>query len=944
MIFKVVPFFLSALFFLFYTCAYAQNIHPDEAIISRYALQLTDTSPHEQKQNIFLVKVKTGDTVFSKSYKNLIVLNPAAGWFIIKADTLPQQFFQKVFPAGNNYKLNSSFFVNKELNRNIQYGFTLKITDSLQLLQYLSAHHINILSSYKGIFFIIKTELSFVTDSLIHKDYVLSVGLFAQSPKEEMVINDFDNSVNSINLFASKFPGLSSSAITVSVKENLPDTNDIDFKGRFRYTPNISPVVTTHATTMATIIAGGGNSFISGKGIAWGSNITSSDFSNLLPDENSLYKEYNISVQNHSYGTQPENFYGPEANAFDESLIDNPTLVYVFSAGNSGALAPADGQYKNMHGFANITGNFKQAKNIITVGSVDSFYHVPTASSKGPAYDGRIKPELVAYGNDGSSGAAAITSGTAAAMQAAYAGLHHDSLPANALVKAILINSADEVFNEGPDFYSGYGNVNTYKSVQNISTGNYFTGKSSRNSIDSFPLHIPPKAENVKISLVWDDVPAQPGTFTALVNDLDLELKNKTTGAVYLPWVLNSMPDSDLLLSAPQRKRDSLNVVEQITLSQPSAGDYMIYVKGYNIINTQAYFIALETDTTGTFQFISPVTADHFIAGNKAIIRWNNTYHNATGKLEYSLNKGVNWNLISNNIAISKNYYNWQSPDTTAVALVRMTIGNDIYVSDTFDFCTQLSPQVILNCNDSVRIRWHSIKGINMYIVQQLGDKYLQPLANTYDTSITLKNNPSPFIAIAPVFDNNRKGLSSYTFNYTAQGAGCYINNFLADLTSDNKADLFLLLGTTDEIDSVQFQQMIHNDWQYIGSVKPVTTLNVHFLYNALFNGINTFRAIAWVNGNQVISNEASIYFFNNIDFIARPNPLQRGQDLIILSSALTPGTLTVFDVAGRKLIEQNIQNTETVIHTSSFASGIYFLVIYDESRQKIFRGKIVIQ
>ena len=116
MIFKVVPFFLSAFFFLFYTCAYAQNINTDEGIISRYALQPADTVPHPQKQNLFLVKLKQGDTVFSKSYKNLIVLNPAACWFIIKADTLPQQFFQQVFPAGNNYKLNTSFFVNKCAN------------------------------------------------------------------------------------------------------------------------------------------------------------------------------------------------------------------------------------------------------------------------------------------------------------------------------------------------------------------------------------------------------------------------------------------------------------------------------------------------------------------------------------------------------------------------------------------------------------------------------------------------------------------------------------------------------------------------------------------------------------------------------------------------------------------------------------------------------------
>jgi hypothetical protein len=36
---------------------------------------------------------------------------------------------------------------------------------------------------------------------------------------------------------------------------------------------------------------------------------------------------------------------------------------------------------------------------------------------KGPAFDGRIKPEMVAFGIDGSSGAAALVSGVAILLQ-----------------------------------------------------------------------------------------------------------------------------------------------------------------------------------------------------------------------------------------------------------------------------------------------------------------------------------------------------------------------------------------------------------------------------------------------------------------------------------------------------------------------------------------------
>ncbi len=60
------------------------------------------------------------------------------------------------------------------------------------------------------------------------------------------------------------------------------------------------------------------------------------------------------------------------------------------------AMNNSNGQYKNAHGFANITGSFKQAKNIITVGSVDSFYHVPVASSKSRS---RHKRSIFFYSN-----------------------------------------------------------------------------------------------------------------------------------------------------------------------------------------------------------------------------------------------------------------------------------------------------------------------------------------------------------------------------------------------------------------------------------------------------------------------------------------------------------------------------------------------------------------
>src|SRR5690606_23945830 len=114
-------------------------------------------------------------------------------------------------------------------------------------------------------------------------------------------------------------------------------------------------------------------------------------------------------------------------------------------------------------------------------GAIDSFIQVPLLSSRGPAYDGRIKPELVAFGIDGSSGSAAVVSGIALMLQQAYKNLHHDSLPSSALVKAILINSADDTGPPHPDFISGYGNANAHKALQTISNGYLLQGAVTEN-------------------------------------------------------------------------------------------------------------------------------------------------------------------------------------------------------------------------------------------------------------------------------------------------------------------------------------------------------------------------------------------------------------------------------------------------------------------------------
>ncbi len=99
--------------------------------------------------------------------------------------------------------------------------------------------------------------------------------------KEESLVSSLDLSINSINLIHNRFPLLNGNGLNVSVKENKPDTTDIDLKGRYLMNPLASAIVNAHATIMSTMIAGAGNTWHLGKGAAWAAGISSSNFINL---------------------------------------------------------------------------------------------------------------------------------------------------------------------------------------------------------------------------------------------------------------------------------------------------------------------------------------------------------------------------------------------------------------------------------------------------------------------------------------------------------------------------------------------------------------------------------------------------------------------------------------------------------------------------------------
>ena len=277
----------------------------------------------------------------------------------------------------------------------------------------------------------------------------LQAQMTSRIPKQESPLQSLDLSVNRVNYLHQYFPELNGAGMIISLKENRFDSLDLDLLGKKIPSASSDFRFATHATQMATILSGLGNTSKLGRGVAPKSWLSSTSFLNLFPEPIAYYRDAGISVQNHSYGLEVENFYGVEAAAYDKMVFENPGILHVFSAGNKDNDNEKIGPYEAVPDFANLTGTFKMAKNILTVGSVDAFLNPESGSSRGPAYDGRVKPELVAFGEGGTSGAAAIVSGVSILLQQAF-WQQNGRLPSTALLRSILVNSADDLETPGP--------------------------------------------------------------------------------------------------------------------------------------------------------------------------------------------------------------------------------------------------------------------------------------------------------------------------------------------------------------------------------------------------------------------------------------------------------------------------------------------------------------
>lgn len=858
----------------------------------------------------------------------------------ILASLLPQG---RLMPVNDLWKFPSGFIMPTTTdNDHLQQTWLIETLDTAIVKQWLTLKDSVTLMRVSGKYIQIKTWWSWMKDHIIQDPSIVFIAPVSK-PRLERELTGFDLSANKGNLAHRIWPSINGSGLTISIKENKLDTADIDFKGRYLSSSLASPRMETHATTMATIAAGGGNTFYTGKGFAYGASITSSDFANLLPDPLSDLMQMRVLVQNHSYGTGIENYYGADAAAYDrQTHFEMSSLLHVFSAGNQGMQTSSSGNYAGINGFANLTGSFKMSKNTISVGAIDSFGVVPPLSSRGPAYDGRLKPELVALGEDGSSGAAAIVSGITALVQHAYQQKNNREASSD-MIRAVLFNSADDIGSPGPDFVSGYGMANAYRAIKTIQENRLLDGFVWDKQEWVHQITIPTGARNFKITLSWTDQPAQTNAYKALVNDIDLILEHPASSQTWLPWVLNSYPHSDSLRKEAVRKRDTLNNHEQITIALPVAGTYNVKVSGTSIpALAQIYAIAWQYDTVSHFMFSYPVKEDLLDPSRKNTLRWESTITD-TATLEYKLNDG-NWQTVAHGVNLSQPYFQWQPPDTTATIQLRMKTAQRFWLSDTVGISNNLQINTGFNCSDSFLIYWQKAK-VDSYRVYRLGEKYLEPFITLSDTAlIQLKqNNPYSFFSVAPLLPLQREGRRAYTFDYRQQQVACYISGFIADPFGTDAARLNLQLGTTYQVVKVVFEKLTASGFTAFREIAPVTT-NQLVITTPANNGLNVYRAkIELQNGATYYTQPEQVLLFGTAAYYVFPNPIQPGAALNIMDADPDNREFRLYDLFGRLVMKESLTGFRNQLRMPLLQRGVYFYVIM-QANNRTLNGRLIVQ
>ena len=700
--------------------------------------------------------------------------------------------------------------------------------------------------------------------------------------------------------------------VNVAVRETGKVHEHIDFKGRLNRTFFSYDAEDGHGTAVSSIVGGAGNRDPRIVGMAPGATIYSTEVWNDF----SVYAEMlhameAVVITNTSYGDGCNNGYTMATQATDAQLEEYPTLMHVFSAGNQGQ---NDCGYGAGTGWGTITGGNKQGKNCITTGGLLENGGIYQLSSWGPATDGRIKPDIAAtayatmshedqgytYWN-GTSFAAPAVVGVMAQLYQAYREWNSGNDPEAALIKATMLNSANDLGQPGPDFKYGWGQLNAYKALRTLEQGHYSDGSIDQGGQETFSVNVPDGISQLKVMVYWADPAATAGASIALVNNLDIQLI-EPNGTAHLPLVLDPAPDPSALNAPAQPGVDFLNNMEQVRVGMPVPGSYTLQINGTAVpAGPQTYFIVYEF-ATDEIKLTHPIGGELFAPGDTTYVHWDAFGGTDPFVLDYSTDGGSTWQNIAFPSATDR-VFEWHLPqDITGQGVVRVSRQGSVDTGSPFSVMpVPANVQAEQVCLDFIKIKWEAVPEATEYVVHLLGDKYMEAI----DTVSVLEYElpiSSPiedhWIAVSALGSDGKTGRRSYALLHNSGLLNCQYDNDMALLSVNSFCpDVFYSCNDGVEPISISIENQglldqtgISLNYQldggatvteiYSNTLAAGEMLEYEFTnVPALSEGTHEIKVWASVAGDPVWFNDTIEYRFDllHIPDVVTPAPLVEG-------------------------------------------------------------------
>ncbi len=522
----------------------------------------------------------------------------------------------------------------------------------------------------------------------------------------------------------------------------------IDFHGRLH---NLTTDATgTHGDGVAGVMSAAGNLDPSVEAGGSGAEVFVINYQSTFQDNTlSLHQDSAVMITNSSYSNGCNAGYTSTTQFVDDMIFTNQTLMHTFSAGNSNN---SDCGYGAGSQWGNITGGHKMGKNVMTTANLNNDATIVASSSRGPAHDGRIKPDISGHGAGqmstdpnnmyspfgGTSAAAPSMGGNLAQLYEVYRSLNGGADPNSALIKAAALNSTTDLGTKGPDFTFGWGLINAGRAYEIIANNQYKFATIGQGQTNSDSIVVPAGIGQLRVMVYWHDPAGAVNTTKALVNDLDL----KVNGTL-LPYILDPTPNPSTLDDPATTGIDRLNNMEQVSIDNPTPGTYAIDIEGFAVPQGPQEYVIVYTLIKDEIKVTYPLGGESLIPGRDEIIHWDALGNTGSFSVDYSVDNGLTWTNIGT-AGGSLRLIDWTVPNIpTGQALIRVERGVQ---SDTSDEIFNIFPvpsglTVGGSSANSATITWDSVPGATSYYVYQLGAKYMDTIAtsttNSYQINVT---------------------------------------------------------------------------------------------------------------------------------------------------------------------------------------------------------------